>query len=120
MAPLGIQPRQARIIDILSHMAPVSQAEIAEAFGITAASMSIMTDRLLAAGFISRTVDPMSRRRRVIDLTPSGRTLLDGIEKAWSEVDAHLRATMAPNADPFFQQARALRDDLGGKIPGKR
>lgn len=118
IGPLGIHPRQAQIIDALDRMGPVSQAELAAEFNITAASMSAMTDRLIASGYITRLPHPTSRRQNVLELTASGKALLVGIAKAWTAVDATLSAILGDNAVAFFAQARHLRDSLGGKIPG--
>lgn len=99
-------------------MGPVSQVDLAAAFGVTSASMSTMTDRLLAAGYISRAVDPASRRRHVLELTDTGRTLLTGIGAVWTAVDDTIQATLGSEAGTFFDLARRLRDGLGGTIPG--
>lgn len=118
LAPLGILPRQARVLEAMSRTGPVSQSDLATAFGITSASMSTMTDRLLAAGYITRAVDPTSRRQNVLELTDKGRTLLDGIEEVWSAVDDTIRAILGEESDKFFELARRLRGGLGGTIPG--
>lgn len=118
LAPLGIQPRQARVVEALARMAPVSQADLASAFRITPASMSTMTDRLLAAGYITRRVDPASRRQNVLELTDKGRSLLASIDEVWSSVDDTIRAVLGDEAAAFFHLARRLRDGLGGTIPG--
>ncbi|SNS46280.1 DNA-binding transcriptional regulator, MarR family [Antarctobacter heliothermus] len=101
-------------------MGPVSQSDIASAFGVTPASMSTMTDRLLSAGYITRAVDPGSRRRHILELTDTGRTLLNGIGDAWTAVDDGIRASLGADAETLFELARRLRDGLGGKIPGDK
>lgn len=118
LSPLGIQPRQARVIEALGRMGPVSQSDLASAFSVTPASMSTMTDRLLAAGYITRAVDPASRRQNVLGLTDKGRRLLDGIGEAWTAVDDAISSALGAEAAAFFAQARRLRDTLGGTIPG--
>ncbi len=97
---------------------PVSQAYLASAFGVTSASMSTMTDRLLAAGYITRAIDPASRRQNVLELTDNGRTLLAGIGGAWSKVDDSIRAVLGRESATFFDLARRLRQGLGGTVPG--
>ncbi|WP_372966585.1 MarR family transcriptional regulator [Marinobacter sp.] len=52
LAPLGIHPRQDRILSLLGMMEQASQIKLARKFGLTAASMSTMTSRLLATGLI--------------------------------------------------------------------
>ena len=120
LAPLGIRPSQARVLEAMSRMGPVSQSDLASAFGITSASMSTMADRLLTAEYITRAVDPASRRQNVLELTDKGRTLLAGICEAWTAVDDTIRAVLGKDAATFFDLARRLRDGLGGTIPDFR
>lgn len=54
----------------------VSQADLASQFGITSASRSTMTDRLLTACYLWRTANPVSQRQNVLNLTQQGRDLL--------------------------------------------
>lgn len=51
-------------------------AQLADASGVTRASMSSRLDRLVNAGLVTREVDPLDRRRLVVRPTPAGR-------KAW-------------------------------------
>jgi DNA-binding MarR family transcriptional regulator len=121
LAPLGIHPRQARVLTAMQHMAPVSQVELAETFDITPASMSTMTDRLLAAGLITRNPDPNARRRNLLELTEVGRAKLDAISAAWDAVDAVIQTALGPDdAKTLFRLARRLRDSLGGTPSGSR
>jgi len=120
LAPLGIQPRQARVLEAMGRMGRTSQADLASAFGVTSASMSTITDRLLAAGYITRAVDPASRRQNALELTDKGRTLHAGIAGAWAAVDNSIRDALGADAAAFFDLARRLRDGLGGAIPGAR
>ena len=118
LAPLRIHPRQARVLDVMGRTGPLSQVDLASAFRVTPASMSTMTDRLLAVGYITRAVDPGSRRRNVLELTDKGRTLLAGINEAWTAVDDTIRAVLGKESATFFDLARRLRDGLGGTVPG--
>ena len=118
LLPLGVQPRQARMLEAMGRMGAVSQSDLAAEFGVTSASMSTMTDRLLAAGYITRATDPGSRRQNVLELTDKGRTLLAGIGSAWKTVDATIRAVLGKNSAEFFDTARRLRDGLAGTVPG--
>ncbi|CUH67418.1 DNA-binding transcriptional repressor MarR [Thalassovita gelatinovora] len=120
LAPLNIQPRQARVLDAMGRMGAVSQSDLASQFGVTSASMSTMTDRLLAAGYITRAIDPASRRRHVLELTGKGHALLAGIVDAWSDVDAAIQSVLGSDAATFFDLARRLRDGFGGTIPGTK
>lgn len=118
LVPVGISPSQARVLEAMDRMGPVCQTDLAQAFRITPASMSTMTERLLTAGYIMRSVDPASRRQNVLQLTDRGRTLVAGICEAWTAVDETIRAALGKDAGPLFELARQLRDALGGTIPG--
>ena len=110
LEPLGIGPRQARILVLIHVRGPLSQAEAARIVGVTPASMSTMTDRLLAAGLVSRGGTP-----RVLRLTEAGTAALDEIDAAWSEVDAHIAAALgAEDAGHLRRLTLRLRDALGG------
>lgn len=117
IAPLGIHPRQAQILDVMDRTGPVSQVDLAAEFGVTSASMSTMADRLLTAGYITRVSNPASRRQNVLELTPKGRKLIDGIAAAWTMVDATISGALGKDAATFFKMAQQLRDNLGGAVP---
>ncbi|MGZ2258759.1 MarR family winged helix-turn-helix transcriptional regulator [Roseobacter sp. A03A-229] len=121
LSPLGVRPRQARVLNALDRMGEASQVELTRAFDITAASMSTMTDRLLAAGLIYRRIDPAERRTHILGLTKKGATLLDEIRAAWGEIDRIIiEAIGEEEANALADKATRLRVALGGEIPGRR
>ena len=116
---LGLGPRQARVIDALNRMGPTSQVNLAREFGITAASMSTMTSRLIAAGYVSRVTDPDEMRRNTLSLTPLGLTLLGDIRKTWAEVDHIIETSIGiEKSNTLANLTRDLRNALGGHTPG--
>jgi len=117
LGPLGLQPRQARVLEAMGRMGAVSQTELAEAFGITSASMSTMTARLLAAGYITQAVNPASRRHNVLELTDKGRIMLEVVAKVWASVDTTIASLLGSDADTLFILAHRLREGLGGRMP---
>ncbi|WP_411828004.1 MarR family winged helix-turn-helix transcriptional regulator [Luteolibacter sp. AS25] len=115
----GIRPRQARILDALERMGSSAQSEIAREFGVSPASMSTMTARLLSAGLISRKVDPNEIRSNAIELTNKGRTMLEQVHKVWLEIDQFIEETIGKKeAETLAELTRSVRDKLGGKVPG--
>jgi DNA-binding MarR family transcriptional regulator len=120
LARIDVRPRQARIVDALSRMEPASQVALAREFDITPASMSTMTARLIEAGFITREVDPEEARSNVLRLTPRGRALLSDIHAAWRDVDRLIEDKIGTDeAQTLSRVTRALRDALGGRVPGR-
>ncbi|MFI9510455.1 MarR family winged helix-turn-helix transcriptional regulator [Nocardia sp. NPDC052566] len=55
---------------------PKTAGELARHLGVTTASMTTMIDRLERAGFVTRTRDPLDRRRVLVELE-SGRARTD-------------------------------------------
>ncbi len=119
LARIAMRPRQARVIDALARMEPASQVSLARAFDITPASMSTMTARLIEAEFVTREVDPEEARGNLLRLTPRGRGLLSEIHAAWGDVDQMIAERIgADEAEALSRLTRALRDGLGGRVPG--
>lgn len=119
LSDIGISHSQARVIDALSRMGAVSQVMLAREFGITAASMSTMTSRLIEAGYITRKVDPAEARSNIVELTQKGNDLLSDVHAAWRDIDKLIEDAMgAEDAARLADLTRGLRDHLGGKAPG--
>lgn len=121
LAEIGISPRQARILDALSRMGPVSQTLLAREFNLTPASMSTMISRLLAAGYVTREVDPREARSNIVELSEQGAERLNAIRHAWSDIDRLIESKIGvQNARELARLAGQLRDALGGRVPGAR
>ena len=119
LKPLGVQPRQARILDALGRMEQASQVDLAREFNLTAASMSTMTSRLIKANFIAREPDQQELRSNILTLTDSGRDLLQAIYEAWRDVDRDIdNAIGSEHAQNLGRLALRLRNELGGRTPG--
>lgn len=119
LTDLGVRPRQARVVDALERMGSASQADLAREMDVTPASMSTMAARLAEAGFVTRNPDPAEARSNVLSLTPHGRSLLSDILEAWADIDQLIvEAIGADKAADLAAATRALRDALGGHVPG--
>jgi DNA-binding MarR family transcriptional regulator len=119
LMPLGVGPRQARILDALHRMGTASQAELAKEFNVTAASMSTMTSRLVEAGLITSEPDQQERRSSVLTLTKSGNGVLEVIYAAWRDMDLLIeKAIGRDKANALAALALELRNALGGRTPG--
>lgn len=120
LGDIGVSQSQARVIDALARMGAVSQVTLVREFGITPASMSTMTGRLIVAGYITRKIDPEETRSNIVELTPKGRDLLAEIYAVWREIDVLITDTMgAEDTVRLAELTRALRDRLGGKAPSR-
>lgn len=119
LAPIGIGPRKARVMNVLHLMGSASQVELARDFEVSAASMSTMTSRLIAGGFIARTVDEDGPRRIRLELTPKGEALIGPINEAWRRVDAMIEEAIGEdNAHILATWSGELRNAFGGRVAG--
>ena len=116
---LGISPRQARVLDAMDRMGPVSQIELARAFHLTAASMSTMTSRLITAGLIEKARNPDATRGNLLTLSAGGRDALTAVYAAWADMDRLVQGLLGQDkARRLAALTRELRDALGGQPPG--
>jgi len=121
LSPIGIKPKQARILNVLSRIGPSSQKMLAEQFDVTSGSMSTMIDRLLAAGLVHREKHPDDRRTDIISLSHRGSDLLAEVRDAWREIDDLIVEKLgAEKAAIFNELSRELKYALGGRVIGHR
>lgn len=119
MTPIGIKPRQARILNALSRMGEVSQNELAEQFDVTSGSMSTMIERLEKVQLIERRKNPDDRRVDLITLSKRGALVLTEIRDVWCEIDELIEEKLG--SQKFAQLSeltKELKFAMGGKIAG--
>jgi MarR family transcriptional regulator, 2-MHQ and catechol-resistance regulon repressor len=78
----GLGDSEFRVLEVLLHKGPLPVNVIGPKVYLTPGSISLAVDRLYAKGFVSRIESETDRRVRLIDLTPKGRTLIQGIFNA--------------------------------------
>jgi DNA-binding MarR family transcriptional regulator len=67
---------QLRTLVLLSAGGPAKLATLADRLAVNPSTATRMVDRLVAAGLVSRTPNPASRRELVVDLTDRGARLV--------------------------------------------
>ena len=70
---------QVRLLGFLSRQPGVSLSEVAEHLGVTRATASSMTDRLVQRKLVDRSEDPQERRQVMLRLTATGQEQLNQI-----------------------------------------
>jgi DNA-binding MarR family transcriptional regulator len=83
LAPLGLHPGQEALLLELARTGPVIQAQLSDALGCEPPSVTLMTRKLEAGGHIRRTPAPSDKRATVVELTGSGRALVDQVKQLW-------------------------------------
>jgi DNA-binding MarR family transcriptional regulator len=120
LAPLGVRPRQARVLVAIDVIGPTSQSVLTQEFGITKGSMSTMIERLLALGLVKREKSETDRRGDVVTLSPAGALLVADIRGVWHDMDTMIEALLGPEKQRLLAElSRELKTALGGKIPGE-
>ncbi|MDO6522873.1 MarR family winged helix-turn-helix transcriptional regulator [Shimia thalassica] len=120
LAPLGVRPRQARILVAIDVIGPTSQTILASEFDITKGSMSTMIDRLLSLDLVAREKSKTDMRGDIVSLTTKGTALIADIHHAWSDMDVIMEEALGVDKKQrLCTLARELVMALGGKIPGK-
>ncbi|HQY98413.1 MAG TPA: MarR family winged helix-turn-helix transcriptional regulator [Propionicimonas sp.] len=103
IAPLGLNPHQARALRVIGRSGPLRPSAVAEALGIAARSATDSVAGLVSLGFVERRPDPADGRAHLLALTAAGDAALAEVAAARSEVAAKVfgrlsaaeRATLA-------------------------
>ena len=93
-APAGLSVPQFRMLIFARNHPGASVTDVAAHLGVTVPTASVAVDRLVRQGLLSAPLTPDNRRRRSIDLTPSG---MRAVERA-----------LVSTTDAFSQRLSAL------------
>jgi MarR family transcriptional regulator, lower aerobic nicotinate degradation pathway regulator len=74
--PAGLRLGHLAVLGALAEVAPRAQRELSELLGIHASDMVALVEDLEQRELISRSADPVDRRRNLVRLTPAGRKLV--------------------------------------------
>jgi DNA-binding MarR family transcriptional regulator len=83
LAPLGLHPGQEVLLLELARAGPLIQAQLSEALGCEPPSVTLMTRKLEAAGYVRREPAPSDKRASIVELTDSGKALADQVKQLW-------------------------------------
>jgi DNA-binding MarR family transcriptional regulator len=67
---------QFRVLAVLDDLGPARSARVAEALGLEPSTVTRLTDRLIAAGNVTRGADPSNRSAVMLELTDAGRRMV--------------------------------------------
>jgi len=90
----GLTLSQMEVLGEVSRTGVITPAALSTRMHVRVQSLTDSINELADRGLIARRSDPADRRRALIELTPAGKTLLDGDR---SERDAWLHASMHSN-----------------------
>lgn len=104
---------QLRVMVMIASRGPQNLVAVAQALGVHPSNATRRCDRLVEAGLIDRSDDPADRRNLILQLTPSGRELVQqmtehrraAIEDVLGKMAATLRSDLVPALLAFAQAA---------------
>jgi len=106
---------QFRVLVVLSSAGPTRMGAVAERMGVIPSTFSRFIDRMVAGGWVERSASPDSRREVLLELTESGRRLVDDVtERRRSDIFAIL-STMTPDQRAALQHALQAFADAAGE-----
>jgi DNA-binding MarR family transcriptional regulator len=77
MNEAGLTMAQMVALHLLTHLGPVSVSSIAACLKLSPPATSHLVDRLVVAGLVGRSEDPVDRRHKRIVITAPGRELIE-------------------------------------------
>ncbi|MGI9863100.1 MarR family transcriptional regulator [Moorella naiadis] len=104
-----ITPEQYWLLKRLKHAGPLTIGELAEGLGITSSSATTATKRLAKMGLVKRDRQKEDERVVTVDLTDTGREMLE----QWA---SEKRAALASLLTPLTLEERRLLLELISKI----
>jgi DNA-binding MarR family transcriptional regulator len=96
LKPLGLDPRQFGVMNLVAINAGLSQQAITEPLGIPASRVVALVDDLEDRGLIERRRNPEDRRAYALELTTKGRQTLDEARQIAREYERRFCAPLQP------------------------
>jgi DNA-binding MarR family transcriptional regulator len=91
---VGLGRTEAAALGHLFHGGPQTPTHLAGRLQLTGGTVTGLAERMVTAGYVTRTRFPEDRRKVLLALTPAGRTLIErGFEVFAAEVERAVRAT---------------------------
>jgi DNA-binding MarR family transcriptional regulator len=98
---------QFRMLAVLADLGRARSAQVARALGLDASTVTRLADRMVAAGYVSRGSEPGHRGVVTLELTATGKDLVDQVA-AWREQElARIYRQLPPTGQA--QLSRVLR-----------
>jgi MarR family 2-MHQ and catechol resistance regulon transcriptional repressor len=110
---LGLCISDFTALEALLHKGPLTISEIQAKVLLASGSMTAAVDRLEKRGLVLRTASAEDRRVRRIELTPEGRSLIEGV---FGEHARHLEDSMQVLTEDEKQQLYGSLKKLGRSV----
>jgi len=108
---------QFRVLVVLSTIGPMRMGSLAERMGAIPSTFSRFIDRMVVGGWVERSSSPDSRREVLIELTASGRKLVDEVTTSRRKDIAGILSAMTPEQQVASTRAFQAFADAAGETP---
>jgi DNA-binding MarR family transcriptional regulator len=109
LQPIGLTNGQFSLMMSLNRPLPPSMGAVATFLAMDRTTLTAALKPLERRGLVRQTADPDDRRRRLVTLTPEGRSVLARAVPVWKRAHAEIDGTLADhNADRLRSDLRAL------------
>ena len=115
----GLGESEFRILEVLLHKGPMPVNTIGPKVFLTPGSISVAVGRLLKRGFVTRTDSSEDRRVRVVDLTPTGRRLIEQVFAAHSRQIDRLAEVLSPKERRQIARGLKAFGKAAAHLPGR-
>ncbi|GII64747.1 transcriptional regulator [Sphaerisporangium krabiense] len=108
---------QFRMLVVLAGHGGTKLVTLAERLNVNPSTAMRMVDRLTAAGFVARQINPDNRREAVITLTPEGRHIVDEVTSRRRAEITQIVARMTSGQRRALVEAMNGFNEAGGEVP---
>lgn len=109
---------QLRVLVMIASLGPLNLAAVADGLGVHPSGISRACERLVIAGLLNRTDNPLDRRNLVLDLTDAGARLVGQVDQQRRRAIEDILAKMpARRRDGLVPALRAFADAAGEQEP---
>ena len=115
-AGLAVQTGQYPLLAALDEIGPMTIGDLAAALGVSQPGVTRSVGQLAKQGVVTVRRGTRDQRKRRVELTEKGRTLVaDGRQTIWPLIEAHLADICAGTDGPLLDQLDALEARLQEK-----
>ncbi len=108
---------QLRVLVIVASRSPLNLGDVADGLGLHPSNATRAVERLVTAGWLERRDDPADRRNLVLELTPAGKNLVEGVMDHRSTAIAAIVDQMEPVQRRRLGAGAAAFAEAGGEVP---
>lgn len=108
---------QFRVLVLLSSNGPMRTGALAERMNANPSTFTRFMDKLVTADWVTRTLNPESRREILVELTPEGHQLVDSVSRNRMAEIHTVIATLSEKEIATVVTALALFNRAAGETP---